>query len=74
VGGRGFLSTTSHSTKAVAMRVILSGILALAGLATWALAEMNHSWWFLGASVVFLAGSIANSVLVLTTYKGGKRQ
>jgi hypothetical protein len=56
------------------MRVFLSGLLAVAGLAMWALAEVNHSWWFLGASVVFLVGSIANSVLVLTTYNGKKRQ
>jgi hypothetical protein len=56
------------------MRVIFSGVLAVAGLATWALAEVNHNWWFLGASVVFLVGSIANSVLVLKTYNGKKRQ
>jgi hypothetical protein len=73
VGRNGLFQTTPRSTEAT-MRVILSGLLALAGLATWALSEVNHSWWFLGASVVFLVGSIANSVLVMTTYKGGKRQ
>jgi hypothetical protein len=56
------------------MRLLLSAVLALAGVMLWTLAEIGHNWWFLGSSVVFLIGSIANSILILNSYKGEKRQ
>lgn len=56
------------------MRLFLSALLMFAGLVLWVLAAAGHNWWFLWSSVVFFIGSIANSILILKSYKGGKRQ
>jgi len=56
------------------MRLFLSAALMFAGLMLWLLAEVGHNWWFLASCIVFFIGSIANSILILNSYKGGKRQ